>query len=84
MLVGTCSNQNSSHLHISKQFSKTTSSHLSGLIQGLSQSQTFQNKAHMQANLKDEQVPKIPWKTMDRKGANTFPFYNLPPVLRIY
>ena len=26
-----------------------------------------------------EQVPKSPWITTDRKGANTFPFYNLPP-----
>ena len=26
-----------------------------------------------------EQVPKSPWITMDRKGANTFPFYNLLP-----
>ena len=24
-------------------------------------------------------VPKSTWKTTDRKGANTFPFYNLPP-----
>ena len=32
---------------------------------------------------KNEQVPKSPWKTLDRKGANTFPFYNLPLVLRI-
>ena len=26
-----------------------------------------------------EQVPKSLWITTDRKGANTFPFYNLPP-----
>ena len=25
-----------------------------------------------------EQVPKSLWITTDRKGANTFPFYNLP------
>ena len=25
-----------------------------------------------------KQVPKSPWITTDRKGANTFPFYNLP------
>ena len=30
-----------------------------------------------------EQVPKSPWITTDRKGANNFPFYNLPPVLKI-
>ena len=30
-----------------------------------------------------KQVTKSPWITMDRKDANTFPFYNLPPVLRI-
>ena len=29
-----------------------------------------------------EQVPKSPWITTDRKGANTFPFYNLPPEPR--
>ena len=29
-----------------------------------------------------EQVSKSPWITMDRKGANTFPFYNLPPEPR--
>ena len=27
-------------------------------------------------------VPKSLWITTNRKGANTFPFYNLPPVLR--
>ena len=27
----------------------------------------------------NEQVSKSPWITMDRKGANTFPFYNLLP-----
>ena len=26
-----------------------------------------------------KQVTKSPWVTMDRKGANTFPFYNLLP-----
>ena len=82
MLVGTCSNRNFSHLHLSEQFSKTTSSHRWGLIQGSSQSKTFQNKTHKHKQFKNEQVPKSPWKTMDRKGANTFPFYNLPPVLR--
>ena len=30
----------------------------------------------------NEQVSKSPWITMDRKGANTFPFYNLPPEPR--
>ena len=41
----------------------------------------FQDK-HTQAIWKNEQVPKSPWKNTDRKGANTFPFYNLPPVLK--
>ena len=27
---------------------------------------------------RSKQVTKSPWITMDRKGANTFPFYNLP------
>ena len=27
----------------------------------------------------NEQVPKSPWIITDKKGANTFPFYNLPP-----
>ena len=26
-----------------------------------------------------QQAPKSPWITMDRKGANTFPSYNLLP-----
>ena len=26
-----------------------------------------------------KQVTKRPWKTMDEKGASTFPFHNLPP-----
>ena len=26
-----------------------------------------------------QKVTKSPWKTMDEKGANTFPFHNLPP-----
>ena len=30
----------------------------------------------------NEQVSKSQWITMDRKGANTFPFYNLPPEPR--
>ena len=29
-----------------------------------------------------EHVPKSPWITTERNGANTFPFYNLPPVLK--
>ena len=29
-----------------------------------------------------KQVTKSPWKTMDEKGANTFPFYDLPPNSR--
>ena len=26
------------------------------------------------------QVTKSPWKTMDGKGANTFPFHNISPL----
>ena len=26
-----------------------------------------------------KQVTKSPWKTLDEKGASTFPFHNLPP-----
>ena len=37
-----------------------------------------------QAILEPEQVPKSSWKTMDGKGANTFPFHNLPPILKNY
>ena len=41
---------------------------------------TFKN--HTKHNFKQEQViqqvTKSPWKTMDEKGANTFPFHNLP------
>ena len=29
-----------------------------------------------------KQVTKSPWKTMDEKGASTFPFHNLPPELK--
>ena len=46
----------------------------------------FQNtfKAHITSTLSNESkwskwVTKSPWKTMDEKGANTFPFHNLPP-----
>ena len=28
------------------------------------------------------QVTKSPWKTMDEKGANNFPFHNLTPELK--
>ena len=37
----------------------------------------FQNKKKV-----IQQVTKSPWKTMDEKGANTFPFHNLPPELK--
>ena len=30
--------------------------------------------SNTQKQFKNEQVPKSPWKTTDRKGANTFPF----------
>ena len=42
---------------------------------------TFKNpyKAHFQTKASDLEVTKSPWKTMDEKGANTFPFHNLPP-----
>ena len=39
-------------------------------------------KANKQFWKHNEQVSKSPWITMDRKGANTFPFYNLPPEPR--
>ena len=43
----------------------------------------IQTHKHKENNFENnEQVPKSPWITTDRKGANTFPFYNLPPVLR--
>ena len=45
-------------------------------------SKCFKTKHIHKKFLKDEQVPKSPWKTIDRKIANTFPFYNVPPVLR--
>ena len=44
----------------------------------------FQNtfKNHTKHDFKQKQVikqvTKSPWKTMDEKGANTFPFHNLP------
>ena len=35
---------------------------------------------HNQTKASDlKRVTKSPWKTMDKKGANTFPFHNLPP-----
>ena len=37
-------------------------------------------QAHNQTKASDlKRVTKSPWKTMDEKGANTFPFHNLPP-----
>ena len=41
---------------------------------------TISNKAKQSEWSK--QVTKGPWKTMDEKGANTFPFHNLPPELK--
>ena len=45
---------------------------------------TFKN--HTKYNFKQKQViykvTKIPCKSMDEKGANTFPFHNLPPELK--
>ena len=41
---------------------------------------TFKN--HTKQNFKQKQVTKSPWKTMDEKGANTFPFHNLHPELK--
>ena len=38
---------------------------------------TFQTK-HFQSEL----ATKSPWITTDEKGANTFPFHNLPPELK--
>ena len=32
----------------------------------------------------NEQTSKSPWKTTDGKGANTFPFHNLPHLLKKY
>ena len=48
----------------------------------------FQNtfKNHTKHNFKQKQViyqvTKSPWKTIDKKGANTFPFHNLPSELK--
>ena len=77
MLVGTCSNQNFSHLCISKQLRHT----FEDWYKGYHEVKLFKASTHKQ--FKNEQVPKSSWKNKDRKGANTFPFYNLPPVLRI-
>ena len=38
-------------------------------------------QAHYQIKA-SEQVTKSPWKTLDEKGDNTFPFHNLPPELK--
>ena len=40
------------------------------------------HKTQFQAKASDIQVTKSPWKTMDERGANTFPFHNLPPELK--
>ena len=54
------------------------------MIQELSRSFQTKTSSNPQAQRKEilktyEQVPKSPWITTDRKGANTHPFYNLPP-----
>ena len=71
-------------LHFQKVF-KQYFIHSWGLIQELPRSfQTnfFQNPQTQEKQTifwkHSEQVPKSPWITTDRKGANTFPFYNLP------
>ena len=43
----------------------------------------FSKHKNTKAIFKNEHVPKSPQITKDRKGANTFHFYNLPPVLII-
>ena len=44
----------------------------------------FQNhtKHYFKQDQVSQQVTKSPWKIMDEKGANTFPFHNLPPELK--
>ena len=39
-------------------------------------------KRKVQKHFKNEQNSKSPWKTTDGKGAKTFPFHNLPPLVR--
>ena len=39
----------------------------------------FSKHTNMKAIFKNDQIPKSQWKTTDGKGANNFPFHNLPP-----
>ena len=91
--MGTCSIQNKSKTlftsTLSKKISKT-------IFQTLLRTDTrvdmklskklFQTHSHFEKQTHFEntmsKVSKSPWITMDRKGANTFPFYNLPPEPR--
>ena len=40
------------------------------------------HKAQFKTKASDLASTKSPWKTMDEKGVNTFPFHNLPPNSR--
>ena len=42
----------------------------------------FKKPHKAQFQTKARQVTKSPWKTMDERGASTFPFHNLPPELK--
>ena len=75
-----------SHQHFSKAFKENFSNTLT-----YESKWNFSKKPFLKPTLKskqtifentNEQVSKSPWITMDRKGANTFPFYNLPPEPR--
>ena len=64
-----------------------TSHYVGCLKQGISFKNIFKTHTHTHHNFKQlkikvsdlKQVTKSPWITMDEKGANTFPFHNLPP-----
>ena len=88
MLVGTCSKQ-TNLFHTYTLFKQSFQKHFIILLRTEARVKSklkqnlFQTHKHKENNFEnDEQVPKSPWITTDRKGANTSPFYNLPPVLR--
>ena len=84
-ILALISNKNSFHTNTFQKLSKQ----IFQTLWRMSRTEIFQRNflnPHWKANKQfwkhNEQVSKSPWITMDRKGANTFPFYNLPPEPR--
>ena len=82
-MLSTCSKNNFSH-HFQNSFFKKCFITLLRTDTRVIIKQIKLLKTHKhERNFQNEQVPKSPQKTTNGKGANTFPFHNLPHLLRI-